>query len=200
MRGLAVAALGAALPVAAHVAAGGSVSVPVVALLPLALAAALCVTASAKTWTVARLTAALAAMGVVTHTALWMGHSPPADGASSPLLTHHGSLGVAPLGSPALQPADSGSESAGGFLSALFGLTPAMTVAHVAAVALSVVLLRHGETFLLWLWSLAQRIFTPGESHVAAPRTFTFTAGRRVAALACHTGIAGGPRAPPQLV
>jgi hypothetical protein len=160
-------------------------ALPPVTILPLALIAALCVTASAKTWTVARLTVALTGVGVAAHAALWAGHGVPGADGSSPELAHHAALssGVS----------DAASAHA-------LGLSPDMVLAHIAAVALSVALLRHGETLLLWLATLAERLAMPEGRLVTPPDVRGFAASRQTPALSTLIGTYGGQRAPPQLV
>ena len=158
--------------------------VPPVTLLPLALVAALCVTASARTWTVARLAVALTGVGVVTHAALWAGHGQTGSDAIAPGLAHHATTTGAAIDAA----------SAHGW-----GLSPQMALAHVVAVALSVVLLRHGEVLLLWLVTLAERLLRPERGLLSPPDLRGFASSGVAPVLSSLVGAHGGQRAPPQL-
>lgn len=186
-RGLVVAAVGVGLPVVGHVAAGGTVDVSPVALLPLGLAVTLCVTASAKTWTMLRLAVALVAVGLLVHGALWLGQVSQASSPLDATTTHH--LGQA-------MAVGSGAHVTGHSMA----MSTPMLLAHVAALVLSVWLLRRGETLLLWMWAQAQRllsgpVFPAGCPHPPSPNS-TATKPLDWTSLAL---VSGGPRAPPQL-
>lgn len=186
-RGLVVAAVGVGLPTIGHVAAGGTVHVSPVALLPLGLAVTLCVTASAKTWTIFRLTVALVAVGLLVHGALWLGQVSQVSSQLDDVTAHH--LGDATaVGSSAHLAGHS------------MGLSTPMLLAHVAALVLSVWLLRRGETLLLWMWAQAQRLLSgPVFSAIVAPSASPRATAAEALDWTSLALVSGGPRAPPQL-
>lgn len=73
-RGLVVAGLGAALPVFAHVTAGGAASVTPLTAAVIALVAMVCVNASARPWTAGRLIVVLSLTQLAVHGSLAMSH------------------------------------------------------------------------------------------------------------------------------
>ena len=188
-RGLVVALVGFGLPVLAHVSAGGSVSLPPVTLLPLAVVATLCVTASSKVWTFWRLALALSGVGVLTHAALWAGQAP--IGPSDVHLAMHAAAGQT---APSAMAGGGMAESATGHA---MGLSPLMVAAHLMALALSVILLRQGEVLWLWLTNLVRRRRPQQVAIIRATYPRAQTPRRRSTAEGRLYLASGGPRAPP---
>lgn len=185
-RGLVVAAVGVGLPVLGHLAGGGTLDAGPVALVTLALVAALCVTASAKTWTTGRLAFALAGIALLVHGTLWLGHGPHA-GSAQPGVGHHAANTLAAAGGAPL-------------FGHSMGVSQPMLLAHLAALALSIALLRRGENLLLWLWFMARRVLV---GLLVPFARLTSTGGPAVAGsvptLRSFCRASGGPRAPPHL-
>lgn len=185
-RGLVVAAVGVGLPVLGHVVGGGTLDVAPAALLTLALVSILCVIASDKTWTTGRLTFALVGIALLVHGTMWLGHEShaglPQSGAG-----HHvaNTLAAAP-GATLTEHS--------------MGASLPMLLAHLAALALSIALLRRGETLLLWLWSAARRALFGLLDPLSRPTSPSapVVAGLS-AALRSFCRASGGPRAPPHL-
>jgi hypothetical protein len=138
---LTVAVAGVALPVSAHLAAGGSAALSGSTALVLALVAAVTVGVSSREWTLARLVATLVPVQALVHVSLAAsgGH---AGG-------HVGAAGTGDFVAAGLTPTAAAASTA----------DTAMLGWHVVGLALVVLWLRGAERALLWFVALVQRMF-----------------------------------------
>jgi len=146
-RGSAVAAVGCALAVSAHVEAGGSAGSALPALLPAALVLAGCLVAAQRAWTMGRLVLALVATQLVVHGSLWM---------------TSGAHEVDPrlAGLAAAQVAHAHGAAAAG---------PAMLAAHAVAVLVAAFLLAGVDDAVLTIWRLGRAVLGARPSAVILP-------------------------------
>jgi hypothetical protein len=138
---LTVAVAGVALPVSAHLAAGGSAELSGSTALVLALVAAVTVGVSSREWTLARLVATLVPVQALVHVSLAAsgGH---AGG-------HAGAAGTGDSFAAGFTPTGAAASTA----------DTAMVGWHVVGLALVVLWLRGAERALLWFVALVQRLF-----------------------------------------
>lgn len=144
-RGLTVAVAGVALPVSAHLAAGGSAAVTGSTAFVLILVAAVTVGVSSREWTLARLVATLVPVQALVHVSLAAsgGHT---DG-------HGGLVGSGDPVMAAVAPTATAASTA----------ETAMLGWHVVGLALVVLWLRGAERALLWFAALVRRLFVSPE-------------------------------------
>ena len=144
-RGLTVAVAGVALPVSAHLAAGGSAALSGSTALVLALVAAVTVGVSSREWTLARLVATLVPVQALVHLSLAAsgGH----DGGHAA-----GHLGAVGSGAPVAAGISPTAAAASTSDTAMLGW-------HIVGLAMVVLWLRGAERALLWFVALVQRLF-----------------------------------------
>jgi hypothetical protein len=146
-RGTTVAAVGCALAVTAHVAAGGSAGSALPALLPAALVLVGCLVAAQRAWTMGRLLLALVATQAVVHGSLWLTSG-----------THEVDSRLAGLATTQVAHAH-GTSTAG----------PAMLAAHAVAVLVAAFLLSGVDDAVLTIWRLGRAVLGVRPSAVSLP-------------------------------
>ena len=140
-RGLTVAVAGVALPVSAHLAAGGSAAISGSTALVLVLVAAVTVGVSSREWTLARLVATLVPVQALVHVSL------AASGGHA--AGHVGAVGSGAPVAAGLSPTAAAASTS----------DTAMLGWHIVGLAMVVLWLRGAERALLWFVALVQRLF-----------------------------------------
>jgi hypothetical protein len=177
-RGTAVAAVGCALAVTAHVAAGGSAGSVLPALLPAALVLAGCLVAAQRAWTMGRLGLALVATQVVVHGSLWLtsgSHEvdPRLAGLATNQVTHaHGTVAAG----------------------------PAMLAAHAVAVLVAAFLLAGVDAAVLTLWRLGRAVLGIRPSATTLPARAALVPATTTRALPRSRALLASPRRGPPAV
>jgi hypothetical protein len=146
-RGSAVALVGLALALVAHVLAGGDVVPEPVTLLPVLAVLVGCVVAARRAWTTGRLVAALVAVQLAVHGTAWVTSG---SGSIDPRLAP---LTAAPVG----------------HRHATGGLTPAMLVAHGLVVLVAALVLTRVDEVVLGIWQLGGSVLGLRPVPVALP-------------------------------
>lgn len=177
LRGFVVAGVGLGLALAGHVVGGGTLPLEPWLLLPTALAAAACVLASSRNWSLSRLISALAGLQVFVHATVWLASGPQAAAPGGTLVEahHHASAS----GSPAT-------------VTALLG--------HSLAVIVTALVLRRGERVLVLLWRCARARVCLAQPRLLLPLgSGMATVADRTARLVSEALASADPsRAPPR--
>ena len=180
-RGLTVAVAGAALPVSAHLAAGGSAAVTGSTAFVLILVAAVTVGFSLREWTLARLVATLVPVQALVHVSLASSGGHTGD--------HAGAVGSGDPVIAAVSPTAAAASTAG----------TAMLSWHVVGLALVVLWLRGAERALLWFAALLRRLFVSPELLELPTPSAARYAGSSGLRLALPLVRTSNPRGPPHL-
>lgn len=178
-RGLTVASAGVALPVFAHLAAGGSAAVTGATVLVLILVAAVTVGVSSREWTLPRLVSTMVPIQALVHVSLTAsgGH---AGSHTGPLSSGDRVIAGVPPAAPASSAADT-----------------AMLGWHAIGLVLVVLWLRGGERALLWFVDLLRRLFVRPrmlEFPTLVARRYAGSSGLRLPLQMVRTS---DPRGPP---